>query len=165
MTEHDAQNKPASDAPAATYESLILALNSLHNENGLGEALREFVQRGAATARNRSADLHAGATKATGAIENVLVKAVSGVAEANRKVASAARQEVEMACSTIDKLAGAKSFEEAYKTYFDFLRYQNEIGQARAKSAAGFVSVKVSEAFDAFRDSAARFVPTWLRAA
>jgi hypothetical protein len=165
MTEHDAQNNSASGPPAATYEALIVALNGLHNDNEFREALREFVQRGAATARNRSADLHAGATKATGAIEDVLVKAVSGLAEANRKVANAALQEVATACATIDKLAGARSFDEAYKTYFDYLRHQIEVGQARAKSAAGFVSVKASEAFDAFRDSAARFVPTWLRAA
>ena len=165
MTERDAQNKYASDAPAATYESLIIALNGLHNENGLGEALREFFQRGAATARNRSVDLHAGATKATEEIENVLLKAVSAVAEANRKVANAALREVETACVTIDKLAGATSFEEAYETYFDYLRHQNEIGQVRAKSAAAFASVKASAAFDAFRDSVARFVPTWLRAA
>jgi hypothetical protein len=165
MTEHGVQNKYASNAPAATYESFVNALNGLHNDIGLGEALREIVKRSATTARGRSADLHAGATKATGAIEHVLVKAVSGVAETNRKVANAALQEIETACATVDKLADAKSFDEVYRTYFDYLRHQNEVGQTRAKIAAGFVSAKASEAFDAFRDSAARFVPTWLRAA
>jgi hypothetical protein len=165
MIEQNAQNDSANDAPATTYESLINALNGLHNENELREALREFVKRGAATARSRSADLHAGATKATGAIENVLVQAVSGVAEANRKVANAALQEVETACSTFDKLVGAKSFDEAYKTYVDYLRHQNEVGKTRTKSAASFVSAKASEAFEAFRDGATKFLPTWLQAA
>jgi hypothetical protein len=165
MTKHSAQNKSADEAPAATYESLVSALSGLHSENELREALREFVKRGATTARNRSADLHAGATKATGAIENVLVQAVSGVAEANRKVANAALQEIETACSTFDKLAGANSFDEAYKTYVDYLRHQNEVGKTRTKSAVGFVTAKASEAFDAFRDSATKFLPTWFRAA
>jgi hypothetical protein len=165
MIEHNAQNQAASEAPTATYESFIDALNGLHDENKLRDALREFVKRGAATAKNRSADLHVGATKATGAIENALVKAVNHVAEANREIANAAFQDVETACLALDKLVGANSLDEARKTYFDFLRHQGEVGAARTRSAAGFVSAKASEAFDAFRDSATKFPPTWFRAA
>jgi hypothetical protein len=51
MTEHGVQNKYASNAPAASYESFVNALNGLHNDIGLGEALREFVKRSATTAR------------------------------------------------------------------------------------------------------------------
>jgi hypothetical protein len=165
MTKHNAQNTSASQAFAPTYETFINALNGLPNENELRERLREFVKSGAATARTRSADLHAGATKATAAIENVLVTAVNGVAEANRKVASAALQDIETACLTVDKLVGASSFGEASKTYFDYVVHQNEVGVARAKSAAGYASAKASEALAAFRDSAAKLLPTWLQAA
>ncbi|HEY1941410.1 MAG TPA: hypothetical protein VGH40_04740 [Roseiarcus sp.] len=165
MIEHNAQNTSASEAPTATYESFIDALNGLHDENKLRDALREFVKRGAATARNRTADLHVRATKTTGAIENALVELVNGVAEANREVANAALQEVETACVAVDKLVGATSFDEARKAYFDYLRHQGEVGAARTRSAAGLVSAKASEAFDAFRDSATKFPPTWFRAA
>lgn len=166
MIEHQSeQTKSATEASAATYESLINTLDGLHNEGELRDALREFVKRSAAAARNRSADLHAGATKVTGAIESALVKTVNGVADVNRKVVDAAYQEVEAAWSAVDKVVGAKSFDEAYKAYVDFLRHQNEAGMARAKSAAGFVSARASEAFDTLRDSAMKFLPTWVRAA
>ena len=78
------------------------------------------------------------------------------------KVADATFQEVETAWL---KLVGARSLEEAYEAYFDYLRRQNEVGAARAKSAASLVSAKASDAFDAFRDSATKIMPTWLRAA
>ena len=166
MTEHrNAQTKSATEAPAASYELLMNALESLHSDSELRDALREFVKRGAATARNRSADLHAGVTKATVAIESALVKAVGGVAEVNRKVVDASFQEVETTLSALDRLAGANSFDEAYKVYVDYLRHQNGVGVARAKSAAGFVTAKASEVFDNVRDSATKLLPTWLRAA
>jgi hypothetical protein len=166
MIEHQSeQTKSATEASAATYESLINTLDGLHNEGELRDALREFVKRSAAAARNRSADLHAGATKVTGAIESALVKAVSDVAEVNRKFVDAAYQEVETACTVVDKMAGAKSFDEAYKAYVDHLRRQNEVGVARAKSATGFVSARATEAFENLRDSATKLLPTWLRAA
>jgi len=165
MTKHNAQDKTAGEPVAPTYDSFIAALNGLRNESDFRETLREFVKRGAATAKTRSADLHAGATKATGAIETVLVKAVNGVAEVNRKVAGAALQDIETVCSTVDKLVGANSFGEAYKTYFDYLVHQNEVGMARAKSVAGYASAKASEANSAIRDGAAKFVPNWFRVA
>jgi hypothetical protein len=164
MTNQDTQTKSAGETTTATYESFINALNGLQSEGELRDALRELVKRGAATARSRGSDLHAETTKATGAIENVLVKAVNGVAETNRKIADAALQDIETACSSLEKLAGAKSFEEAYRAYADYLHHQNEVGVARAKSTAAYVSAKTSEAFDAVRDSATKLVP-WLKAA
>ena len=162
MTKH--QNAQA-DAPAATYESLMNALKGLHGKSEIRDALREFFKRNAATAKARSGDLHAGVTKATGVIESVLVKAVNGVAEVNRNVVDAAHQEIETAFSAVDKLIEAKSFDEAYRTYVNYLLGQNEVRVARAKSAASFVSAKASESFDALRDSAAKLTPNWLRAA
>jgi hypothetical protein len=165
MAKLNTQDKTASEPLTQGYETFVNALNGLPNENEFRETLRDFVKRSAATARTRSADLHAGATKATGAIENVLVKSMNGVAEANRKIASAALQDVETACLTVDKLVGAGSFGEAYKTYFDYLVHQNEVGVARTKSAASYASAKASEALAAVRDSAAKLVPTWFQAA
>jgi hypothetical protein len=166
MTKHqNTHAEPANEAPAATHLALTDALDGLQNDMEIREAVREFVKRSAATARDRSAHLHSAATKATGAIETALVTAVSEVAKANREIVNAAYQEIETAFSTVDKLAGAKSFDEAYRTYIAYLRHQHEVGVARAKSVTGFASAKTSEAFEALRDRTTQFLPTWFRAA
>ena len=162
MTEHQNIN---SQSASATYASLMNALDGLHNGREVGDRLREFAKRSAAIAKNGGADLHAGATKATATVENALVKAVGEIADANRTVLNAAYQEVEAACTAFDTLAGAKSFEEAYKVYADYLRQRGEVGVARAKNVAGFASAKASEAFEALRDGAAKVLPTRVQAA
>lgn len=166
MTKHqNTPAQPANEAPAATHLSLTNALDGLQNDLEFRDALREIVKRSTATARDRSAHLQAAATKATGAIENALVKTVSEVAKANREVVNATCQEIETAFSTVEKLAGAKSVDEAFRTYVEYLRHQNEVGVARAKSVAGFASAKATEAFDALREQATQLLPMWFRAA
>jgi hypothetical protein len=165
MTEHNEQNKSASATTAGTYETFINALEGLSNENEFRDALRDFVKRGAETAKSRSAELHTGATKATAAIENALIRTVTGLADANRKVANAALQEVGTTCAMVDKLVGAGSIEEASKAYFDYLRHQNEVGLSHVRAVAGFATAKSSEAFESFREGAATLLPMWLRGA
>jgi hypothetical protein len=165
MTKHQNTHAEPAEAPAATHLALMDALDGLQNDMEFREAVREFVKRSAATARDRSAHLHSAATKATGAIETALVTAVSEIAKANREIVNATYLEIETAFSTVDKLAGAKSFNEAYRTYIAYLRHQHEVGVARAKSATGFASAKASEAFDALRNRATQLLPTWFRAA
>jgi hypothetical protein len=73
------QQKLTSESPiedaATTYEAFAKALGGLHNKFDIPEAAREFVKRSAAAAKDRSTDLHAGANKVTGAIEEALVSA------------------------------------------------------------------------------------------
>jgi hypothetical protein len=153
------------EAGVATYESLAKALGALPNKFEIPEAARELVKRGAAAAKDRSSDLHAGANKVTGAIEEALVGAVNGLAEANRKIVDIAYQDAEAMFAAIDKLAGAQSLTDAYEVYVDYLRQQTNVSVARAKSAASFVSAKASEGFDTVRDSIAKVVPVRSQAA
>jgi len=147
------------EACATTYESLATALGGLQNKFEIPEAAREFVKRTATAAKDRSSDLHAGANKLTGAIEEALVGAVNGMAEVNRKVVEAAHQDVEATFAAIDKLASAQSLTEAYEVYVDYLRQQGNVVAARANSAASFVSAKASEGFDALRDGITNALP------
>src|SRR5215469_9206718 len=127
------------EACATTYESLAKALGGLQNKFEIPEAAREFVKRSAAAAKDRSSDLHAGANKATGAVEEALV--------------------------AIDKLASAESLTDAFETYVDYLRQQSKVGVARAKDAASLVSTKASEGFDALRDGIDNFMTVRSQAA
>jgi hypothetical protein len=153
------------EACTATYGSLAKAVGGLHNQFEIPEAAREFVKRSAATAKDRSSDLHAEANKVTGAIEETLVGAVNSLADLNRKIADAAYQDLNAAFTAIDKLASAESITDAYDTYVDYLREQSKVGVDRAKDAASFVSTKASEGFDSLRNGIAKFVPVRSQAA
>jgi len=144
---------------ATTYDSLVKALDGLQNKFEIPEAARAFVMRSVATAKDRSTDLHAGINKVTGAIEEAVVSAVNGIADLNRKIVDATYQDAEATFTAIEKLAGAKSPTEVYQLYVDYLRQQNEVGVARAKSAAGFVSAKASEGFNTLRDGIVKVMP------
>jgi hypothetical protein len=153
------------EAYATTYEALAKALGGLQSKFEIPDAAREFVKRTAAAAKDGSADLHAGANKLTGAIEEALVGAVNGVADVNRKVVETAYQDAEAMLAAIDKLAGAQSLTEAYEVYVDYLRQQGNVVGTRAKNAASFVSAKASEGFDALRDGITKVMPARSRAA
>ena len=151
------------EACATTYGSLAKALGGLQNKFEIPDAAREFVKRTAA--KDGSTDLHAGANKVTGAIEEALVGAVNGMADVNRKVVEAACQDAEATFAAMDKLAGAQSLTEAYEVYVDYLRQQDNVVNARAKSAASFVSAKASEGFDALREGITKVMPVRSQAA
>jgi hypothetical protein len=153
------------EACAATYGSLAKALDGLQNKFEMPEAAREFVKRGAAAAKDRSSDLHAGANRVTGAVEDVLVGAVNGLADLNRKIIDATHQDLNAAFAAIDKLPSAESLTDVYETYVDYLRQQGDIGVTRATDAASFVSAKASEGFDRLHNGIAKFVPVRSQAA
>jgi len=156
------QQKWTSESPmeacATTYESLAKAIGGLQNKFEIPEAAREFVKRSAAAGRDRSSDLHAGANRVTGAVEEALVGAVNGLADVNRKIVDATYQDLEAAFAAIDKLASAESLTDTFETYVDYLRQQSKVGVARAKDVASFASTKASEGFDALRDGMAKFM-------
>ena len=164
MCSSDLPESPV-EAGVATYESLVKALSTLPNKFEIPETAREFVKRGAAAAKDRSSDLHAGANKVTGAVEEALVGAVNGLANVNRKLVDIAYQDAETMFAAIDKLASAQSLTDAYEVYVDYLRQQTNVSIARAKSAATFVSAKASEGFDTLRDGIAKVVPVRSQAA
>ena len=144
------------EACAATYESLTKALGRFQNKLEVSEAAREFVKRAATAAKDRSTDVHAGANKVTGAIEETLVGAVNSLAEVNRKIVDATYQDAQATFAAIDKLAGAQSLSDAYDVYADYVRGQTNVGVARVRGTVSFLSVKAAEGFDAVRNGLAK---------
>ena len=80
------KTKSATGAATAAYGSVIKALGGLQSKLEIPESAREFVKRGAATAKQRAAAMHDGANKVAGVIEGTIVDAVTGVADINRKL-------------------------------------------------------------------------------
>ena len=165
MTKHEKWTEWPTQAYAAAYESLAAALDGFQNKFEVQETAREFVKRSAATAKDRSGDLHTGANKATDAVENALVNAVNGLAEVNRKTVEAMYQDAQSVFAAIDNLADAQSFAQAYKVYVDYLRQQTKVSVGRVEATGSFASAKASEGFHALRDGIEKVLPVRWQAA
>ena len=99
------------------------------------EAAREFVKKTAGTAKERAADLHAGSEKVTAAIETAVAGSVSEAAKISRNIQQAIYQDAEAFFAGIDKLASAKSLNEAVQIQSDLVRARGEMFVSRAKSS------------------------------
>jgi phasin len=117
------------------------------------EAAREFVKKQAETAKVRAADLHAGSEKVTAAIETAVAGSVSEAAKISRNISQAMYQDVEAFFAGIDKLASAKSFDEAVQIQSEMVRARGELFVSRAKSTAEYLGKLVSDGAKTAQDN------------
>ena len=108
------------------------------------EAAREFVKRQASTAKERAAEAYAGSEKVTAAIESAAADSVSEVAKISRNIQQAIYQDAEAFFAGIDKLASAKTLNEAVQIQSDLARVRGEVLVSRAKSTAEYLGKLVS---------------------
>src|ERR1700756_1402535 len=119
------------------------ALKNLQNME-VPEAAREFVKKTAGTAKERAADLHAGSEKVTAAIETAVTGSVSEAAKISRNIQQAIYQDTEALFAGIDRLASAKSLNEAVQIQSDMLRARGEVLVSRAKSTTEYLGKLVA---------------------
>jgi phasin len=122
------------------------------------EAARDFVKRTASTAKERAAELHTGADKFTGVIESAVAGSVSETAKISRNIQQALYEDAEAFFSSLDKLASAKSLNEAVQIQSDLLRSRSEVAVARAKSATEYVGKLFADSAKAAQDNLAKVV-------
>jgi hypothetical protein len=159
MTEKtNAKTKAPADAATDACASFMQAFSNAPKFE-IPETAREFVKRSALTAKERAADAHTGANRFAGMVEGAVINYVSGVAEINRKLLQAAYQDTEAALVAVEKLAGAKSLNEAIQLNVDYLRERGEVGMARAKDTAEYVTQTVSGGVKAVQDGIAKVAP------
>ena len=103
------------------------------------EAAREFVKKQAETAKERAADFYAGSEKATEVLESAVTGSVSEVAKITRNIQQAFHQDAEAFFAGVDKLASAKSINEAVQIQSDLLRAHGETIVARAKASTEYL--------------------------
>src|SRR5260370_30442360 len=121
------------------------ALKNLQNME-VPEAAREFVKKTAGTAKERAADFHAGSEKVTAAIETAVAGSVSEAAKISRNIQNAIYQDAEAFFSGIDRLASAKSLNEALQIQSDMVRARGEGFVSRAKSTTQYLGKLVAHA-------------------
>ena len=120
------------------------------------EAAREFVKKQAETAKERAADFHAGSEKVTAAIETAVAGSVSEAAKISRTIQQAIYQDTEAFFSGIDRLASAKSLNEAVQIQSDMLRSRGEVLVSRAKASTEYLGKLVTEGAKSAQDNFAK---------
>jgi phasin len=120
------------------------------------EAAREFVKKQAETAKERAADLYAGSEKATAAIETAVTGSVSEAAKISRNIQQAIYQDAEAFFAGIDKLASAKSLNEAVQIQSDMLRARGEVFVSRAKASSEYLGKLVADGAKTAQDNFAK---------
>jgi phasin len=109
------------------------------------EAAREFVKKSANTAKERAADAYTGSEKVTAVIETAVAESVSEVAKISRNIQQALYQDAEAFFSGIDKLASAKSLNEAVQIQSDLVRARGEVLVSRAKASTEYLGKLVAD--------------------
>jgi phasin len=117
------------------------------------EATRDFVKRAAGTAQEKAANIHAGSEKVTAAIETAVTSSVGEAAKISRNIQTAVYEDVASFFAGIDKLASAKSFNEAVQIQTDLVRSHGEVLAARAKSSTEYLGKLVAEGAKTAQDN------------
>jgi len=108
------------------------------------EVAREWVKKTANSAKERAADAYAGSEKVTAAIETAAADSVSEVAKISRNIQQAIYQDAEAFFAGIDKLASAKTINEAVQIQSDLVRARGEVFVSRAKSTSEYLGKLVA---------------------
>ena len=120
------------------------------------EAAREFVKKTANTAKDRAADVFAGSEKVTAAIETAAADSVSEAAKISRNIQQAIYQDVEAFFAGIDRLASAKSLNEAVQIQSDMARARGEVLVTRAKATTEYLGKLVANGAKTAQDNLAK---------
>src|SRR5450432_806738 len=128
------------------------ALKNIQNME-VPEAAREFVKKQAETAKVRAADLHAGSEKVTAAIETAVAGSVSEAAKISRNIQDALYQDAEAFFAGIDRLASAKSLNEAVQIQSDLVRERGELFVSRAKASTEYLGKLVADGAKTAQDN------------
>src|SRR3981081_2913444 len=148
ITETNSVLNTVKDAFAPVTESFTKLQNM-----EVPEAARDFVKKQAETAKVRAADLHAGSEKVTAAIETAVSGSVSEAAKISRNIQQALFQDAEAFFAGIDKLASAKSINEAVQIQSDLVRERGELLVSRAKSSTEYLGKLVAEGAKTAQDN------------
>jgi|SRR5689334_8951933 phasin len=120
------------------------------------EVARDFVKRAANTAKERAAEIYAGSEKVTAAVETAVADSVSEATKISRNIQQAIYQDAEAFFAGIDKLASAKSFNEALQIQSDLARASGETFLSRAKSTSEYFGKLVANGAKTVQDNFAK---------
>ena len=151
----ETETNSAYDSVKQAFAPVTDALKNFQNME-VPEAAREFVKKTAGTAKERAADLHAGSEKVTAVIESAVADSVTEAAKISRNIQQAIYQDAEAFFAGIDKLASAKSLNEAVQIQSDMVRARGEVFVSRAKSTTEYLGKLVADGAKTAQDNFAK---------
>jgi phasin len=131
------------------------AFKNLQNAE-VPEVAREWVKKTANSAKERAAEAYAGSEKVTDVLETAAADSVSEVAKISRNIQQAIYQDAEAFFAGIDKLASAKTVNEAVQIQSDLARARGEVFISRAKSATEYLGKLVANGAKTAQDNLAK---------
>jgi phasin len=143
------------DTVKDAFAPVTEAFSKLQNME-VPEAAREFVKKQAETAKVRAADFYAGSEKATEVLESAVTGSVSEAVKISRNIQQALYQDAEAFFAGVDKLASAKSINEAVQIQSDLLRAHGETVVSRAKASTQYLGKLVTEGAKTAQDNFAK---------
>ena len=149
------ETNPVLNTVKEAFAPVTEAFTKLQNME-VPEAARDFVKKQAETAKVRAADVYAGSEKVTAAIETAVADGVTEAAKISRNIQQALYQDAEAFFAGIDKLASAKSINEAVQIQSDLARAQGEVVVSRAKSTAEYLGKLVANGAKTAQDNFAK---------
>ncbi|MGB6395052.1 MAG: phasin [Bradyrhizobium sp.] len=149
------ETNPMLDSVKGAFAPVTEALKNLQNME-VPEAAREFVKKTANTAKDRAAEAFAGSEKVTAAIETAAADSVSEAAKISRNIQQALYQDAEAFFAGIEKLASAKSLNEAVQIQSDMARARGEVFVSRAKATTEYFGQLVANGAKTAQDNFAK---------
>ena len=143
------------DTVKEAFAPVTEAFKNLQNME-VPEAAREWVKKSASSAKERAADAYAGSEKVTAAIETAVADGVTEAAKISRNIQQALYQDAEAFFAGIDKLASAKSLNEAVQIQSDLARARGEVFISRAKSTTEYLGKLVANGPKTAQDNLAK---------
>jgi phasin len=140
------------DTVKEAFAPVTEALKNLQNIE-VPEPAREFVKRSATTAKERTAEIYAGSEKVSTLIETAVAESVSEAAKIGRSIQQAIYQDTEAFLGGLDKLASARTLNEAVQVQSDLARERGETLVARAKSTSEYLGKLIAHGVKAAQDN------------
>jgi len=140
------------DTVKEAFAPVTEAFKNLQNME-VPEAAREWVKKTANTGKERAADAYAGSEKVTAVIETAVADSVTEAAKISRNIQQAIYQDTEAFFAGLDKLASAKSLNEAVQIQSDLARARGEVFISRAKSTTEYLGKLVANGAKAAQDN------------
>ncbi len=149
------ETNPAFETVKEAFAPVTEALKNLQTME-VPEAAREFVKKTANTAKERAAEVFAGSERVTAAIENAAADSVTEAGKISRNIQQAIYEDAEAFFAGIDKLASAKSINEAVQIQSDLLRSRGEVFVSRAKATTDYLGKLVANSAKSAQDNFAK---------
>lgn len=133
-------------SPASNYfASVTEALENVQSKLEVPAAARDFIKKGASSAKERVETAHEGAIKFANGAEKLSVSFVGGYANFARGLIDATVANVQHALNTVERVAGAKSVNEAVSIQVEAVRESANANMERARSVAEAARTAVTE--------------------